>query len=71
MMDKEEIQKRIAEDEDYIRSPKNSNSMAKFLAKNTNGVDDSAIGRLLIMTEEKVKKIYEEAVEFLRKKMED
>lgn len=71
MMDKEEIQKRIAEDEDYIRSPKNSNSMAKFLAKNTDGVDDGAIARLLTMTEEKVKKIYEEAVEFLRKKMED
>jgi putative heme iron utilization protein len=70
-MDKDEIQKRIVEDEDYIRSPKNSNSITKFLAKNPDGVEDSVIARLLVMTEERVKKIYEEAVKILRRNIED
>lgn len=70
-MDKDEIQKRIIEEEDYIRSPKNSNSITKFLMKNPDGVEDSVIARLLVMSEESVKKIYEEAVKILRKNMED
>ena len=70
-MDKDEIQKKVAEDADYIRSPKNSNSIAKFLAKNPDGAEDSVIARLLVTTEDKVKKIYEEAVKKLQKLMED
>lgn len=70
-MDKDEIQKRILEEEDYIRSPKCGNSLTKFLAKNPEGAEDSSISRLLMMPEEKVKELYVEAVEMLRKDMED
>lgn len=68
-MDKEDILKRVREEEDYVRCPKCSNSLAKFLAKNTEGVDDSVIARLLMISEEKVQEIYEEAVEKLKKEM--
>ena len=68
-MDKNDTQKKILEEEDYIRCPKNSNSLAKFLAKNAEGVEDSTIARLLMIPEEKVKEIYEEAIKKLRKEM--
>lgn len=71
MADKDEIKKRVIEDEDYIRSPKFSNSLAKFLNKNTEGVEDSVIARLLSMPEEEVEKIYQEAVQALREDMAD
>lgn len=69
MADKDEIKKRIMEDEDYIRSPKFSNSLQKFLARNTDGVEDSVIARLLLMTEEEIEQIYQEAVQALREEM--
>jgi hypothetical protein len=70
-MDKDEIQKKIRGEEDYVRSPKCSNSLAKFLVKNPDGVEDNIIARLLMMPEEQVKEVYEEAVEMLREQMED
>lgn len=70
-MDKDEIHKKIVEEEDYIRSPKCSNSLTKFLAKNPDGVEDSVIGRLLMISEEKVRELYAEAVKMLRKNMGD
>lgn len=70
-MDKDDILKRIREEEDYVRCPKCSNSLAKFLAKNSEGVEDSVIARLLMMPEEKIQEIYEEAVKKLRKEMKE
>lgn len=70
-MDKDDILKRIREEEDYIRCPKCSNSLAKFLAKNSEGVEDSTIARLLMIPEEKVQEIYEDAVKKLREGMVD
>lgn len=70
-MDKDEILRRIAEEDDYIRCPKFANSLNKFLAKNPEGVDDKAIARLLMISEEEVAKVYEEAVRKLREKMGD
>lgn len=69
MADKDEIKKRVLEEEDYIRSPKFSNSLSKFLAKNNEGVEDSVIARLLSMSEEEVDKVYQEAIQALRKEM--
>ena len=68
-MDKDDVSKKIKEDEDYIRCPKCSNSLIKFLAKNSDGVEDSVIARLLMIPEEKVQELYEEAVKKLRKGM--
>jgi hypothetical protein len=70
-MDKAEINKRIAEEEDYIRCPKVGNSLSKFLSKNTDGVEDTTIARLMNMTPEEVEKIYQEAVERLRNGLND
>ena len=70
-MDKEDIQKRIRNEEDYVRCPKCSNSLAKFLAKNSEGVEDSTIARLLMIPESKVQELYEEAVKKLRDGMVD
>jgi hypothetical protein len=68
-MDKTDLQKRINEEEDYIRCPKFSNSLSKFVAKNSDGVEDSTIARLLMIPEEKVQEIYDEAVKKLREEM--
>lgn len=71
MVDKTEIQHRIAVEEDYIRCPKFVNSLNKFIAKNSEGVKNNVIARLLMMTEEEVEKVYQEAVQMLRDDMED
>lgn len=68
-MEKEEILRKIMEDEDYIRCPKCANSLAKFLAKNSDGVENSVIARLLMIPEERVEELFQEAVRRLRKKM--
>jgi DNA-directed RNA polymerase subunit RPC12/RpoP len=70
-MDKEEIQRRIKEEEDYIRCPKCSNSINKFLMKNPDGAEDNVIARFLMITEEKLKEVYAEAIEILKSKMDD
>jgi DNA-directed RNA polymerase subunit RPC12/RpoP len=70
-MDKEEIQKRIKEEDDYIRCPKCSNSIGKFLMKNPEGAEDNVIARFLMTTEDKIKEIYAEAVKMLRNNMEE
>jgi hypothetical protein len=66
-MDKDEIMKRIQEEDDYIRCPKCSNSITKFVAKNPEGVENNVIGRLLMIPEEKVEEIYQDAIELLKK----
>jgi hypothetical protein len=70
-MDRDEILKRVREEEDYVRCPKCSNSLAKFLAKNSEGVENNVIARLLMISEDKVEEIYEEAVQKLRAEMVD
>jgi len=70
-MDRDDISKRVQEEEDYVRCPKCSNSLSKFLAKNPDGVDDTIISRLLMMPEEKIHEIYQEAVKALREKMKE
>lgn len=71
MMDKDELAKKVEHEEDYIRCPKCNNSLAKFLAKNSDGIEDNIIARLLMISQDKVKEIYEEAIKKLRKEMKD
>lgn len=70
-MEKDDVQKKINEEEDYIRCPKCSNSLTKFVAKNPDGVENNVIARLLSVPEDKVEEIYKEAIEKLRKDMVD
>lgn len=70
-MDKQDVIKRIVEDEDYVRCPKFSNSLNKFIAKNGDGVENSTIARLLMIPESEVEKIYEEAVQKLKEELKE
>jgi len=70
-MDKNDIKKRIVTEEDYIRSSRFGNSLNRFLNKNSDGVKDSVIARLLMIPEKDVEKVYGEAVEMLRNIMVD
>lgn len=71
MTDRDDILRKVMEEEDYIRSPKFANSVSKFLAKNPDGADDTAIARFLSLTEEQVQQIWLEAVEDLKAEMEE
>ena len=70
-VEKSEMLKRILDDEDYVRCPKCSNSLNKFTQKNSEGVENSTIARLLMMTEEEVEAKFQEAVKMLREEMEE
>lgn len=69
--DKDELQQKVLTEEDYVRAPKFSNSLAKFIARNSDGVENATIARLLMIPEEQVEEIYEEAVLKLREGMVD
>ena len=68
-MDRNDIQRRILEEDDYIRCPKCGNSLTRFLTKSSDGVENATIARLLMLSEEEVEKIYQEAVVMLRQAM--
>lgn len=68
-MNKDDMAKKILEDEDYIKCAKFSNSLSQFLNANSDGVEDKVISRLLLMPEEEIEKIYLEAVAFIGKKL--
>ncbi len=57
------------EDPDFIKSVKHGNSLNKFLARNTEDLKAKAIARLLMITEEEVEEIYQEAIDMLRSDM--
>lgn len=61
------MRKLIEDDEDFINAPKFGNSLEKYLAKNDNLLENGAIGRLLLLSEEEVEEIYQESVVELRK----
>ena len=62
-------QKRVLEEEDYVRAPKFSNSLAKFVSRNSEGVENATISRLLMLPEEEVERLYQEAITILREGM--
>ena len=68
-MEKDNVLKKILEEEDFIHAPKFGNSLNKFLAKTDNLLENGAIGRLLLLPEEEVERIYQESVSQLREKM--
>ncbi len=66
---KEDIKKRILEENDFVKSYKHSNSLTKFLSRNIKELDDSTIARLLMIEKNEVEEIYQKAVELLKKGM--
>lgn len=70
-MEKSDLQKKIREDEDFIKSPKFNNSINKYLAKNDKPLENGTIGKMLLISEEEVEEIYKESIAKLRKEMVD
>lgn len=68
-VERSEMEKKVREEEDFIHSPKFSNSIKKYLAKMENPPENTTIGRLLLLSEEEVEKLYQESVVMLREKM--
>jgi hypothetical protein len=68
-VEKNDMEKKIKEDQDFIHAPKYNNSLSKFLIKNDKLLENGAIGRLLLLSEAEVEKIYQESVKELRKVM--
>ncbi len=67
-METSEIMQKILEDEDFINSKKFGNSLANMVSKMPDdGVENSVIAKVLMLTEEQVSELYEESVEQLRK----
>jgi hypothetical protein len=70
-MDKIELSNRVTTEEDYVRCPKFGNSLSRFTSKNSDGVEDAVIARLLLISEEEVARLYQEAVIMLREDILD
>ena len=68
MISKEDLKKKILEDEDFIKCPRSSNSLRKFLAnpKAPESVDDKAIAKLLMIEPSEVQRLYDEAVKLIK-----
>lgn len=65
----EELKRKIAEDPDFIDSPRNDNSLAKLISKKPDGVDEKTIAKVLRMTEEEVHDTLARATNKIRKAM--
>jgi hypothetical protein len=70
-MDRDDVTKRIKDEEDYIRAPKFGNSLTRLKLKNPDGVEDALIAKVLMISEEEVQKIYDEAVVMIKEGMDD
>ena len=68
-VEKNEMEKKIREEEDFIHAPKHQNSLQKFLAKTDKLLENGAIGRLLLISENEVEKIYQESIVELKREM--
>ena len=68
-MEKTEMEKLVREAEDYIHSPKHQNSLNKFLTKTENPCENPLIGRLLLISEEEVERLYQESIAEFRREM--
>jgi predicted RNase H-like nuclease len=66
MINKEDLKKRVLEEEDFIKCPRFFNSLQKYLAKASEEVDNRTIAKLLLIKEEEVKQLYDEAVKLIK-----
>lgn len=70
-MENNHLSKKVHEDEDYIKHSKSHDSLKRFLTQYPDGVDDLMISRLLLMTEDQVKELYDQAVQLLREELDE
>lgn len=60
---------KIFNDPDFIASPKYNNSLEEFCARHDDGIETNHVAKVLLMEEDEVLEIYEEAVENLKDKL--
>ena len=68
-MNKIDTKSKIETEEDFINYPKFSNSLKKLVAKYPDGVEDSVIAKVLMLTEEEVQALFKKYVEETRKRL--
>jgi len=66
-MVKELMMKRVMEEPDFVKCSKYGNSLVKYLSGNSGEIKDKTIARLLMIAEDDVERIYQEAVDILRR----
>lgn len=66
MINKEDLKKRVLEEEDFIKCPRYFNSLNKYLAKCPEEVDNRTIAKLLLISEEEVEQLYSESVKLIK-----
>jgi hypothetical protein len=64
---KELIMQKIKEDPDFVKCSKHGNSLIKYLSANPGEIKDKTIARLLMVSEEEIEKIYQEAIDLLKR----
>lgn len=70
-MDKNDMQRKVKEEEDFVKAPKFQNSLKKYLAKTDKIPENGTIGRLLMITSDEVEVLYQESIVRLRKEMSE
>lgn len=66
MIDIDKLKTRIETEEDFIHCPKMGNSVDRVVEKYPDGVDDTYISKVMLMTEDEVKEIYQSILDKFR-----
>jgi len=66
MINKDDLKKRVLEEEDFIKCPRFFNSLQKYLAKSPEEADNRTIAKLLLLSEEEVQTEYEKAIKAIK-----
>jgi hypothetical protein len=66
LMDEETIKKRVENEEDFIYCIQLNHSITSLVNKHPDGVDDKRIAKLLLITPQQVKEIFERALKKIR-----
>ncbi|MDD5650812.1 MAG: hypothetical protein PHF86_10430 [Candidatus Nanoarchaeia archaeon] len=74
-LNKEELKEKIENDEDFIYCPRLGNSIKNLLKVHPEGIDNERIAKVMLMTEEEVEEVFQNAVKkiqsFLKMRKEE
>jgi hypothetical protein len=67
--DKDNLKKKILNDEDFIYCPRLANSLERLMEKHPNGLGDERICKILLMSQEELDETFESAILKLRESL--
>lgn len=67
--DKDNLKKKILDDEDFIYCPRLANSLERLMEKHPNGLEDERICKVLLMTQEELDETFQSAILKLRESL--